>query len=102
MPNRHQPQSSSRPEQKFGPFPGGISVAVWRNTADTDDGPRPFRSITITPRRYRDPQSGEWKDSPSFRPADLPALIFGLQKALEFMYTTPLAGQEEADGDQSF
>jgi hypothetical protein len=88
------------PEKKIGPYPGGIGVAVWSNTVDTDGGPRKIRSITISPRRYRDPETGDWRDSPSFRPGDLPALIFALQKAQEFIYTSPLPGQD-GDHEQS-
>lgn len=47
------------PERKWGPFHGGVGLAVWLNEVKTDDGPRYFRSITITPRRYRDPKTGE-------------------------------------------
>ena len=82
-----------RPEKKVGPYPGGIGVAIWVNTINTADGPKQVRSITISPRRYRDAQTGEWKDASSFRPGDLPALIFALQKAQEFVYTTPLPGE---------
>ncbi len=89
-----------KPEKKIGPYPGGIGVAVWINTIDTGNGPRKIRSITIAPRRYLDAKTGEWRDSPSFRPGDLPALIFALQKAQEFVYTSPLAGQD-GDNEQS-
>lgn len=85
---------SNQPEKKIGPYAGGISVAIWLNTADTETGPKQFRSIGISPRRYRDPASGQWKDSSSFRPGDLPALIFALQKAQEYCYTTPLPDEE--------
>lgn len=94
-------KSRNHPEKKFGPYPGGISVAVWQNETETADGPRQFRSVTIAPRRYRDAETGEWKDSPSFRPTDLPALIFALQKALSFVYEAT-AGQEVGDGEQPF
>ena len=96
MPQRTQPQKAvNRPEKKFGPYPGGIGVAVWLNTIQTDNGPRKVRSLTVAPRRYRDPESGEWKDAPSYRPGDLPALIFALQKAQEFCLTEPIPGEEE-------
>jgi hypothetical protein len=89
------------PEKKIGPYPGGIGVAVWLNTIETDEGlRRQIRSITISPRRYRDPDSGQWRDSPSFRPGDLPALIFALQKAQEFIYTSPIPG-EDGDHEQA-
>jgi hypothetical protein len=100
MPKQSSPaRTSNRPEKKIGPYPGGIGVAVWLNTVETDAGKRQMRSITISPRRYRDPQSGKWRDSTSFRPGDLPALIFALQKAQEYVFTTPLPGQDD-DHDQ--
>jgi hypothetical protein len=94
--------SGRRPEKKFGPYPGGIGVAVWLNAIHTDRGPRWVRSITISPRRYRDPERGEWKDSPSFRPTDLPALLFGLQKAQEYVCTMPIPGQDEDHAETQF
>src|SRR5688572_16986749 len=53
------------PELKIGPFQGGIGVAVWLNEVQTDQGPKAIRSITIAPRRYRDRQTGEWRDAGS-------------------------------------
>ena len=90
------PPSRSRtpPEKKIGPFSGGIGVAIWLNTVDSDDGPKQFRSITIAPRRYQDRETGEWKDAGSFNPSDLPALIFALEKAQEYVFTTPLPEQD--------
>lgn len=78
------------PERKIGPFTGGIAVAVWTNTVQTEHGPRSYRSVTISPRRYQDRQTGQWKDSNSFNPGDLPALIYALQKAQEYVFETPL------------
>jgi hypothetical protein len=95
-------KSANRPEASFGPYPGGISVAVWLNEVQTDGGTRKIRSITLSPRRYRDSKTGEWKDATSYRSADIPCLLFGLQKALEFIYTTPIPGQEDADGEVPF
>ena len=86
------------PELKIGPFTRGLGVAIWLNTTETDDGPKSFRTITIAPRRYQDKKTGAWLDAKSFHPSDLPALIFALQKAQEFVFTKPLPGQEsEAD-----
>ncbi|MCH8042811.1 MAG: hypothetical protein IID44_03745 [Planctomycetes bacterium] len=96
----------NKPELSIGPFAGGIGVAVWRNDVQTDDGPRTIRSITIAPRRYRDKTTGEWKDSDSYRPIDLAALILALQKAQEHIYTNPVPGQEQEqehdDGQTKF
>ncbi len=86
-------KGARHPERKFGPFNDGIGLAVWLNTAETDDGTRYFRSITIAPRRYRDPKDGEWKDAKSFRPADLATLVLALDAARNYCATTPLPGQ---------
>ena len=88
---------SRHPEKKIGPFAGGIGVAIWLNSAETDDGPRVFRSITVNPRRYLDRESGEWKDAGSFNPGDLPALIYALTKAQEYVFETPLPDQKGGD-----
>ncbi len=85
------------PEKKIGPYAGGIGVAIWLNSVESPKGTRQLRSITIAPRRYFDRESKEWKDASSFRPSDLPALIFALQKALEYVYTTPLPGEDTGD-----
>ena len=97
--SRHAQRAATQPEAKFGPYPGGISIAIWMNQIETDGGTRRMRNITVSPRRYRDPQTGEWKDAPSYRPGDIPALLFGLQKALEFVFSNPIPGQDERDGE---
>ena len=90
-----KPRPAKPPEVKFGPYAGGIGVAVWVNVVENENGRQQRRSITIAPRRYRDPKSGEWKDSGSFRPSDIPILLVSLQKAMEYIYTTPLPGEAE-------
>jgi hypothetical protein len=93
-----RPRSPAKPpELKIGPFQGGIGVAVWLNEVQTDSGPRMIRSITIAPRRYRDKQTGEWKDAGSFRPGDLSALILALEKAREHCLSVPLPGESSED-----
>jgi hypothetical protein len=81
------------PERKWGPFHGGLGVAVWLNEVETTDGTRFFRSITIAPRRYRDAKSGQWKDAGSLRPSDLPTLMLAIQAAHDYVLATPLPGQ---------
>lgn len=94
----HGSTNAPKPEKKIGPFLGGIGAAIWLNTIETENGPRQVRSISLSPRRYRDSQTGEWKDAGSYRPGDLPALIYALQKAQEFCFTEPLPGEEELHG----
>jgi hypothetical protein len=81
------------PEKKWGPFHGGVDVAVWLNEIQTDDGPKFFRTLSIQPRRYRDKKTGIWKDAKSWRPTDIPALQLALDAAIHFAAQTPLPGQ---------
>ncbi len=89
--------ATQQPEKKIGPFAGGVGVAIWLNTIETQDGPRRVRSVTISPRRYRDTKTGEWRNAGSYRLADLAALILGLEKAQEYMLSTRLPGDEPLD-----
>jgi hypothetical protein len=69
------------PERKWGPFHGGVSVAVWLNEVETEGGVKWFRSVTINSRRFRDKKTGNWKDAKSLRPTDIPALLLALENA---------------------
>ena len=88
------------PEKKWGPFAGGTGVAVWLNEFETEAGTRYARTITLSPRRFRDPKTNEWRDG-AYRPLDLAALLLALEAALEFCQSTPLPGEpaepEEVD-----
>jgi hypothetical protein len=86
------PTAPRRPERKWGPFHGGVGVAVWLNEVEAEEGKRFFRSITIAPRRYLDDKTGKWEDASSLRPTDLPSLILALQAALDNVHSTPLPG----------
>jgi hypothetical protein len=88
------------PEKKYGPFHGGVGLAIWLNEVETEDGIRYFRSVSLQPRRYRDKKTGEWMDALSLRPTDLPALMLAMEAAQRFMASTPLPGQPvEEDGE---
>jgi hypothetical protein len=90
------------PERKWGPFHGGVGVAVWLNEVKTDNGPpRFFRSITIAPRRFREKETGAWKDAASLRATDIPALVLGLEAARAYMATTPLPGEPVEEEDEA-
>jgi len=99
MPDHPKPSNRTPrpPELKIGPFQGGIGVAVWLNEIQTAEGPKMVRSITIAPRRYRDRETGEWKDAGSFRAGDLNALILALEKAREHCLTKRLPGGQYED-----
>src|SRR6266704_5519985 len=88
-----------RPERKWGPFHGGVGVAVWLNEVDTEEGKRFFRSVSIAPRRYLDEKTGKWEDASSLRTTDLPSLILALEAAHAFVSSTPLPGLP-AEGEE--
>ena len=88
-----------RPERKWGPFHGGVGVAVWLNEVETPEGKRFFRSVSLAPRRYLDEKTGKWQDASSLRPTDLPALILALEAAHLFVSSTPLPGLP-AEGEE--
>jgi hypothetical protein len=98
---KRAPTVPRHPERKWGPFHGGVGVAVWLNQVQTDDGPRFFRSCTIAPRRFRDKETGEWKDAGSLRATDIPALVLGLEAARLYMATTPLPGEPVEEEDEA-
>jgi hypothetical protein len=86
------------PERKWGPFAGGIGVAVWLNEFQTAKGTRYARSITFAPRRFRDRKTDDWRDG-AYRPVDLPALLLAIQAAHDYCLSTPLPG-EPAEQEQ--
>lgn len=88
-----------RPEKKLGPFHGGLGLSIWLNEVETEQGKRFYRSVTLAPRRYRDPATGEWKDAHSYRPIDLSVLELAIAEARRFISSTPLPGQP-ADADE--
>jgi hypothetical protein len=81
------------PEKKWGPFAGGIGVAVWLNRFETAEGIRYARSITLAPRRFRSKKTGQWEDAGSYRPVDVPSLLLALEAAHAHCLATPLPGQ---------
>jgi hypothetical protein len=91
-PTKKTPTTPRHPERKWGPFHGGVGVAVWLNEVETAEGKRFFRGITIAPRRYLDEKTGKWQDASSLRTNDLPSLILALQAAHDYVNSTPLPG----------
>src|SRR5881227_1141511 len=99
---KRSPSAPRYPERKWGPFHGGVGVAVWLNEVETADGKRWFRSITIAPRRYLDDKTGKWENASSLRTTDLPSLILALEAAHAYVSSTPLPGlpaESEEPGD---
>ena len=60
---------------------GAIQVSIWENPLK--DGSGVIRSVTIT-KSYK--QGEEWKQTTSFKMADLPLIQLAMNEALEFHY----------------
>ncbi len=73
-------QAAQRPVKEF--RAGCIRAAIWRNESDRDGRTVVRHSVTLN-KRYRDSNTGEWADSKSFFPDDLPRLRLLLDKAYE-------------------
>lgn len=70
-----------KPEKKFST--GEISATVWNNEVKKDGKALQFRTVSFQ-KRYKD-SDGEWKESKSLKPADLPKAVLVLSKAFEFV-----------------
>ncbi len=95
---RGKKTQARHPEKKWGPFAGGTGVAVWLNEFETENGLRYARTITISPRRFRDPKTNEWRDG-AYRPVDLAALLLAIQATLDYCLSTPLPGESAEPED---
>ena len=71
---------TNRPVKKFSVR--NLSLAIWQNEGTRDGHTVVLHSITLN-KRYQDQETGEWKDSSSFFPDDLPRLRLLLDKAYE-------------------
>ena len=70
-----------QPEKKFST--GAIVATVWKNEANTKEGPKQYRTVSFA-RRYKD-KEGNWKDAASLRVNDLPRAALVLQRAYEYL-----------------
>jgi hypothetical protein len=71
----------NKPEKKY--RAGAISATVWKNEGQKNGKSFAFHTISIA-RNYKD-KDGEWKNSSSLRPADLPKAALVLNKAYEYL-----------------
>ena len=71
----------SQPDKEF--RAGTISAAIWRNEVEKEGRTVVQHSVRVQ-KRYRD-QSGEWKTTTYFFPADLPKLRLVVEKAFEYV-----------------
>jgi len=64
---------------------GAVSGAVWANLREEEDGQSVVRHSVKIKRRYRDPQTGEYRDSDYFFPDDLPYVWLIAKDAFRFV-----------------
>jgi hypothetical protein len=64
---------------------GGVSAAIWKNEVTDAKGDTRIQHSVRIQKQYKDPKTGEWCDSTSFFPNDLPRLELVARKAFEFV-----------------
>lgn len=74
-----QPQ---RPVKKF--QAGAVGASIWQRTVKQDGREVQQFSVSIQ-KRYREKKSGNWQDSDSFFPNDLPRVEMVVRKAFEWI-----------------
>ena len=81
MAKSEQNAEGHRPEVRF-QF-GSVTCATFLNTAQRNDGTTFQVRRTVLQKAYRDPISGEFRNTASLDVNDLPKAILALQKAYE-------------------
>ena len=82
---------TNKPEKKY--RAGGVSAALWKNTAKLSDG-REIETLSVTiDRRYKD-KSGNWQSSGSLKLNDIPKALLVLGQAYQYMATKEVNGEE--------
>jgi len=79
---------------------GGVSASIWHNETEQDGRTIVQHSVRIN-KRYRDPQTGDWRDSDYFFANDLPRLRLVLAKAYEHIVLKTRDGHENCDDPDS-
>ena len=93
-------EQSNKPVKEFR-VSGGISAAVWRNTATVDGRPVVRHSVKFQ-KRYRDKKTGEWADSQYYYPKDLPLLLLAIEDAFRYVATGNGSGEDAGEPGTSF
>ncbi|MCP4608785.1 MAG: hypothetical protein GY845_08730 [Planctomycetes bacterium] len=72
-------EKNSKPVSTF--RSGTVSAAVWNNTVQTEEGEKAVQNITFQ-RGYKDPETGQWKNTDSYTPASLGNLLAVAMQAI--------------------
>lgn len=73
---------------------GTVSLAVWENIYKGKDGEVVTQSYTLS-KSYKDPKTGDWKNSNSLKSSELIFAIMTLQQALEDKYLKDDANEKD-------
>jgi len=74
---------ATKPEKTF--RAGACSASVFLNERKTQDGTVKLPSVSFSC-RYRDDQTGEWKDTSSMSPNEVARSLVVLQQALDYCW----------------
>lgn len=75
---------------------GLITVTVWENKIQREDGSSFTARTASLNRRYKD-QNGEWKSTSTLRESDIPKAILAMQRAYEKLTVYNTEATEEAE-----
>ena len=75
-------ETPQKPEKEF--RAGGIKAAIWRTETIQDERTVVQHTVRVQ-KRYRDQQTGEWKDTEYLFPNDLPKLELVVHRAYEYI-----------------
>ena len=90
--------TTNRPVKEF--RVRNLRVAIWQNEGMRNGQPVLLHSVTLN-KRYRDANTGEWADSNSLFPDDLPRVRLLLDKAYEhIMLRDDDARREAAEANE--
>lgn len=84
--------SGNSPEARF--VAGPISASVFVNVVKRGDGSTFQVRRTVLQKSYRDPSTGDFRNTQSLDVNDLPRAILALGKAYEFCLTALQSGNE--------
>ena len=77
-----KPKKGNPPIRKINA--GCVHASVWENTMKNKEGQDFVANSVSIVRRWKDPE-GEWHDSSSFHPNDLPNVVLVVEAALKFL-----------------
>lgn len=72
---------------------GAVTATIWKNTVKKDN--KTFENYSIGVSRSYKNKDGEWKETNSYAPSDLPKLGLAIAKAYDFILSKKEVQEEE-------